>query len=157
MEASCQCGLTHLQIPHAKPTALVICHCNKCRLITGSVFNINAVFPYFEVPDSVTSSTSIFKQGSDSGNVLNGHFCKGCGNRMFYTDGTGGRGFLSVSAPRIADMDVGQVVRSKDTVHVWTRTAVVPESMWDGCVSFAEQPPLAGLSEMVGLEGAESG
>lgn len=90
MEARCQCGLIHFAIPAQKPLVLAVCHCNKCKLITGSSYHIAAVFPYFEFPPSdLQANLGVYSQRSDSGNVMEGHFCKGCGNRMAHTEKDG--------------------------------------------------------------------
>ena len=138
MEARCQCGLVHFTIPTQKPLALVVCHCNKCKLITGSVFNISAVFPYFEFPPSdLLANVGVYSHKSESGNIMDGYFCKGCGNRMAHT-GKEDKGWVSVSAVRIVHFDWKLLEDKELTVHCWTASAVVP--IPEGFRSFEGQP-----------------
>lgn len=136
MQARCQCGRVSFPIPHSRPIILVICHCNKCKMTTGSAFHISAVFPYFPLPPSVEANLSTCSLGSDSGTTIDGHFCKGCGNRIVSTRGGGGEDYVSVSAPRIVGFDWSMTRDAKLATHWWTSQAVVPVpegfTAWEG-------------------------
>lgn len=50
MNASCQCGAIKFKTPLPKPLALYICHCDECRLQSGSAYGCSAIFPAFKLP-----------------------------------------------------------------------------------------------------------
>jgi hypothetical protein len=120
---------------------IVICHCDRCKAVSGSAFLISAVYPIFPHPNHINSPDIVgkYSTNSDSGNGLDGYFCKGCGNRMIHqADGPGCEEWVSVSAPRIKGFD-WELLEDKALVqHFWTSKAVVPVS--EGLVSFPENP-----------------
>ena len=125
MEARCQCHATHFPIPFDRPLMIAACHCNKCKLSTGSVYNVNAVFRWFDLPADAQAQLKTFTMGSDAGNPYDGHFCTTCGSRMLHTDGRGGKEWISVSVPRIVDFDWALFRDKELVVHCWTKMAVV--------------------------------
>jgi hypothetical protein len=141
MEASCQCGKYTFTIPRENPSLIVICHCDRCKQVAGSAFLISAVFPNFPHPNSINSPDIVgkYSTSSESGNGLDGYFCKGCGNRMIHqADGPGCEEWVSVSAPRIKGFDWGLLKDKALVQHYWTGKAVVP--ILEGFVSFEENP-----------------
>ena len=87
---------------------------------------ISAVFPNFEfLPSDSQTNIGNYSEKSDSGNIINGYFCKGCGNRMVHTL-RGGNEWVTVSAPRITNFDWKLMEDKELVLHCWTKNAVVP-------------------------------
>ncbi len=80
LSGGCLCGQFRFEARGA-PKRAGLCHCMKCRKISGSVFSAFVVYP----ADQVTIS------GESRGwEVSPGHadrFCPQCGSQVFYSDG----------------------------------------------------------------------
>lgn len=50
MDARCHCGAVAFKTPLPKPLAIYVCHCDTCKMMTGSAFAMSAIFPKFPLP-----------------------------------------------------------------------------------------------------------
>lgn len=142
MDCQCQCGLTQFHVPFDEPVAYIVCHCDKCKIITGSAFHIAAIFPYFEIPETTRANLTSLAQPSESGNQHLGLFCKGCGNRMVHEGvGDAAKSFITCSAVRTKGVDIKAVLSDRKTLHFWTSKSAVPKVFWEASEAvFDEQP-----------------
>jgi hypothetical protein len=140
-ESRCQCGAYRITIPHDSPTAYIVCHCDKCKLLTGSGFHIAAIYPLFDFPIPTNSPDTVglfTSSASDNGNVIDGYFCKTCGNRLAHQARGRGKDWASLSAARIVGFGWEAFADKEKTIHVWTSKAIVP--IPEGVRKFEEQP-----------------
>ena len=70
-QGGCACGAIRYRA-RGEPTRVGICHCNHCRLETGSVFSAFAVYPAEQ-----------FDFVGETRDFHNRHFCPVCGSRLF--------------------------------------------------------------------------
>ena len=79
--ATCACGQLSATCTGA-PLRISLCHCNACRLRTGSAFGI-AVF--YDAGSVVTSGQSrVFDRLAESGFRVIHHFCPDCGATVYW-------------------------------------------------------------------------
>lgn len=150
MELRCQCTIVTVPIPHGSPLSYVVCHCDKCKMTTGSAFHVSAIFPHFDLPQTTLDNLSIVTLPADSGSKSLGYFCKGCGNRLIHTSADDRKTFTICSAGRLVGVDLKEVLERKETANLWTSRAVVPRSMWEGHYMVSEtQPDAAMQTELV--------
>jgi hypothetical protein len=140
-ESRCQCGAYCITIPHDAPIAYIVCHCDKCKLTTGSGFHIAAIYPLFDFATAASSPEIVglfTSSASENGNVIDGYFCKTCGNRLAHAARGRGKEWVSLSAARIIGFDWKAFGDTEKTIHVWTSKALVP--IPEGVRRFEEQP-----------------
>ncbi|KAL2063367.1 hypothetical protein VTL71DRAFT_5172 [Oculimacula yallundae] len=116
MNASCQCGAVRFLTPLPKPLAVYICHCDECRLQSGSAYGCSAIFPIFKFPGM--DKLSCYSRPTASGHLLNCYFCKTCGTRVIHS--TPGKNVVSVKGGCIEGLDFGSAR------HIWCKRAMVP-------------------------------
>ncbi|KAH7319395.1 Mss4-like protein [Rhexocercosporidium sp. MPI-PUGE-AT-0058] len=116
MNASCQCGAIKFKTPLPKPLAVYICHCDECRLQSGSAYGCSAIFPAFKLPGK--ELLSCYSRPTASGHLLNCYFCKSCGTRVIHS--TPGKNVVSVKGGCIEGLDF------KSARHIWCKRAMVP-------------------------------
>lgn len=80
---TCQCGSTRYRVT-APPFGLHACHCQECQKLTASAFSMSMPMARDSLEIDWEPLGSFTRKG-DSGNDLVGHFCKGCGNRIFHS------------------------------------------------------------------------
>ncbi|KAL7919130.1 Mss4-like protein [Trichoderma austrokoningii] len=78
---SCLCGNVRYMYD-TEPIAKVLCHCNDCRKISGSSYNVNFLIP--DAAFQVTTSTpKAFSKVANSGQTIVSYFCGDCGSMMW--------------------------------------------------------------------------
>ena len=90
----CACGKVVFQakLPFEKS---VICHCKSCQLRTGSAFGHMIYFKRNHL-SFAQHLLRLFAYKAESGNAMQGHFCKECGTTLFLT-GTLNAGLIGVA------------------------------------------------------------
>ena len=76
----CLCGNVTYKC-HAEPTVIFNCHCEDCRLATGSVFGTNFFVPEDEL--EIFGEVSSYSHTADSGSAMTKRFCPNCGSLLF--------------------------------------------------------------------------
>lgn len=79
----------------------IYCHCNDCRRITGSAFNVGVRFEHAQFTLTAGTTKGFTKQ-ADSGNELTRHFCANCGSPL-YSSAPRNRSFIYVKAGTVDD------------------------------------------------------
>lgn len=112
VKGQCQCGQVTFSLK-AEPKVVIACHCKECQKLSTSAFSITCVVDAenIEIKGDLKQTHRIATSGND--NV--GHFCAGCGNRIFQVN------------PDSPDMIKFKAASSLDdtrmivpTLHVWT-------------------------------------
>ncbi|HTF20903.1 MAG TPA: GFA family protein [Chryseolinea sp.] len=91
-KASCMCGKLTVTFTGADPERRSLCHCNSCKLRTGSVFSVQARVPRTQA--SINGPSTAYKfpsatgmpvnyRSCDSGGVTY-HFCPECGSTVYW-------------------------------------------------------------------------
>lgn len=77
----CLCGGVRFEVAEPLGPA-AICHCQDCRRITGSAFNVSVAVsaPVFTV---TRGAPSAFAAVSDAGSPIVRHFCPDCGSPLW--------------------------------------------------------------------------
>lgn len=131
MKARCQCSKVEFTTSTDKPLALYACHCTECRHQSASAFGITAIFPYFELPESVSDLVGSFTRITLKGREMECLFCKKCGARLLHRF----RHFVPAPGQK-ADPKATTNVKGgclegldkemmKDVIHIWTQHAIV--------------------------------
>ncbi|KAJ5155369.1 hypothetical protein N7492_008172 [Penicillium capsulatum] len=131
MKARCQCGKIQFTTPLDKPLRLHACHCTECRHQSASAFGITAIFPYFELPESVAGDVGSYIRVTLKGRHMECLFCKQCGSRLAhrfreYVPAPGEQpvawATTNVKGGCLEGLDRELM---KSAVHIWTQHAVV--------------------------------
>ncbi|OQE21377.1 hypothetical protein PENSTE_c012G03112 [Penicillium steckii] len=107
IRGSCVCEKIHYELT-GPPITNIICHCDNCRKVTGSVFMANSM--YTKENFKITTGEDILKTYDDkppgSNNTVHRHFCSNCSSPVYTTSsGTpGSENMLTVTA---GTMDLG--------------------------------------------------
>lgn len=82
LAGGCQCGAVRYEA--AGPVLeLFVCHCVECRKQSASAFGISVIVPRAGL--RVTAGTPrLWSRPTDSGRILDCHFCPACGTRLFH-------------------------------------------------------------------------
>jgi hypothetical protein len=80
-QAACSCGQLRVDCD-GEPLKVSICHCDACRLRTGSAFGIAVFYPR----DAVTAQGEQrdHMRKADSGRNVTFHFCPQCGSSVWW-------------------------------------------------------------------------
>lgn len=145
MEASCQCGAVTFTTPSARPTHFWLCHCTECQKQSGTAFAASAIFPYFTPPTS-NESLGKWTRTSDSGNIRDCYFCKGCGTRLIHQTSTPDGKKKDSTNVRAGTLDERHELPWTTAPHIWTRSALV--GIPKGVMSYPEQPDEESVAEI---------
>jgi len=82
-EGGCQCGSIRYRIS-GEPEGLVVCHCSECQRQSASAFGMSLIVRkvHFAL---LKGELRHFDRVADSGRTLGGHFCPGCGVRIYHS------------------------------------------------------------------------
>lgn len=82
-EGGCQCGSVRYRISGV-PEGLVVCHCSECQRQSASAFGMSLIVrrDHFTL---LNGELKDFSRIADSGRTLGGHFCPGCGVRIYHS------------------------------------------------------------------------
>ena len=84
LTGGCQCGAVRYQVNGA-PLNTYICHCRECQKQSASAFGISVLVHGADI--IVTQGqVKTWQRPTDSGHVLDCHFCPECGSRLFHGD-----------------------------------------------------------------------
>ncbi|KAJ5621330.1 hypothetical protein N7528_006113 [Penicillium herquei] len=90
-QGSCLCRQIRYEIT-GNSIVNIMCHCNNCRKITGSLCMANSLYSKSQL--RILSGEAVLKTfedgGTDSGNVLKRSFCSNCGSPIYTTRVVGG-------------------------------------------------------------------
>ena len=114
LTGGCLCGAIRYTVG-APVEKLIACHCTDCQRTSGAGASINALLPSSALAFT-KGSTKVFSKPSDSGNVLNRHFCADCGSPIFSQ---------RASAPEFLVLKVGGLDRHEGlrvAMNIWTRS-----------------------------------
>ncbi|CAI7595164.1 unnamed protein product [Penicillium pancosmium] len=104
---SCVCEKVRYELT-GSPITNIICHCDTCRKITGSVFMANSA--YTRENFKITTGEDVLKvyddKPPDSRNTIHRHFCSECGSPV-YTTSTGTPGYENMLTVTAGTMDIG--------------------------------------------------
>jgi hypothetical protein len=83
LKGSCACGAVEFEaaLPHDRA---VLCHCLYYQRRTGSAFGVMVYFQSQHVSFPKTLLKS-YSYKTDSGNMMQSHFCEMCGTSLFLT------------------------------------------------------------------------
>jgi hypothetical protein len=147
MKARCQCSKIQFTTSADKPLAIYACHCTECRHQSSSAFGITAVFPYFELPDSVSDLVGSYTRITIKGRHMECLFCKSCGARLLhrfrdYVPSPGEKpdpkATSNVKGGCLEDLDKELMSR---IIHIWTKHAIV--DIPEGAEQWEEAPGMA--------------
>ena len=81
IDGHCHCGRIAFEA-EVDPTAVTICHCTDCQMLTGSAFRANIRTPatHFTVRSGVPKS---YVKTAESGNRRRHAFCGDCGTQSY--------------------------------------------------------------------------
>jgi len=128
----CLCGKVKYTLSD-EPIRMAQCHCDHCRLSTGTGHMSLAFFK----KDGFSSEgeTSSYTTTSDTGSKLTRHFCADCGSRLFGTN-TSAPGIISIAAGCLDDSSW-----FKPQVIVYNKHKPLWDFMDDSLPTFEEMPP----------------
>ena len=125
----CLCGVVSYECD-SEPQSVTYCHCDTCRRMTGSAFNIGVGVPAGEL--KVQGDVRGWQApGKPAGSAVR-EFCPVCGTPLF------------TRYPRMAYIKAGTLNDStelKPTRQMWTDLAVPWHRIPDGLPSYPEAAP----------------
>ena len=145
MKGRCQCSKIEFDTPTDKPLALYACHCTECQHQSSSAHGITAIFPYFELSESVADLVGTYTRTTLKGRQMDCVFCKNCGARLFHRfqdlmpapgEKPGPTATTNVKGGCLMGLTKEMM---KDAVHIWTQHAIV--DIPEGAVSYEREPP----------------
>lgn len=112
ISGGCQCGAVRYRIT-AEPIVFYLCHCRECQRQTSSAFgeSLRLRANDLKIDGRLETVTRI----SEAGRMREGHFCPGCGVRIFH--GTKESAEINVKAGTLDD--TSWLVPAG---HIWTRS-----------------------------------
>lgn len=128
----CLCGKVTYTLLN-EPARMAQCHCDHCRLSTGTGHMSLAFFNKDDV--NIEGSTSSYTTTSDSGTQLTRHFCPECGSRLYGTN-SAVTGIVSIAVGCVDDSSWFKpqaIVYNKRKPH-W-------DYMDESIKTFEEMPP----------------
>lgn len=145
MKARCQCSKVQFETPTDKPHKLYVCHCTECRHESSSAFGIAAIFPYFELPESVSDLVRSYIRVTLNGRHMESLFCESCGARLLYRfrdhvpaprEKPGPMARTNVKGGCLQGLDADMM---RNAIHIWCKEAIVP--IPEGVEKWDEEPP----------------
>ena len=135
-QGGCLCGQVRYTLT-ARPKAINACHCNACKVSTGSshIEMLIADAGAF----THTGETHNFIKTADSGRQLDIHRCARCGTRVFHHNMVN-RALVFIPAPTLDDASW-----AIPTSHIWIECAAPDAVMRDDAVKIAGQPTARAL------------
>jgi hypothetical protein len=82
LAGGCQCGAVRYVLD-APPERIYICHCRECRKQSASAFGISVIVRR-EAVRLVEGKLECWSRPTDSGRLLDCHFCSRCGSRLWH-------------------------------------------------------------------------
>jgi hypothetical protein len=79
--ATCACADVRISV-EGEPNIVSMCHCLLCQKRTGSIYSVHAYFSKNKV--TIEGLTKGYRRSSDSGRIIEFHFCPNCGSTMFW-------------------------------------------------------------------------
>jgi hypothetical protein len=125
LTGQCLCGNVKYEC-NADPLAMKYCHCDTCRRVTGSAFNIGVGVP----AEDLKVSGKI--QGYTHTNGVTREFCPVCGSPLF------------TRSPHIVWIRAGSLDSSEGlqpTAEMWTELAVPWARIPEGIPSYLQNSP----------------
>jgi hypothetical protein len=116
-EGGCLCGAVRYRVT-GEPNLAAVCHCTRCKGMTGSAFSVPAYFDEAAV-QIISGVLKTYECRSDEANRwLKLQFCPTCGTTVTWT---------GEWAPRSRGIAVGTLDDPnwvKPRAHIWTRSAL---------------------------------
>ena len=115
VNGSCHCGSIRFEAD-IEPDKVVICHCDDCQIMSGTVYRISVATPnnLFRLISGVVKS---YIKVGESGNRRKMVFCADCGSHLYATN---------AESDDIISIRVGTLSQRKElipTMQVWCRSA----------------------------------
>lgn len=120
----CLCGAVRYT-SDAEPQSVTYCHCDDCRRVTGSAFNVGVGVPASTF--QLSGKTKGYESTNDEGHTKIREFCPECGSQLF------------TRYPDLVFIKAGTLDHSEDlqpTREIWTEMAVPWSKIPDGLHKF---------------------
>ena len=120
----CLCGAVSYT-SDAEPQSVTYCHCDDCRRVTGSAFNVGVGVPASTF--QLNGKTKGYESTNDEGRTKIREFCPECGSQLF------------TRYPDLVFIKAGTLDHSEDlrpTREIWTEMAVPWSKIPDGLDKF---------------------
>lgn len=129
LTGKCLCGAVRYECS-AEPGPVKYCHCDTCRRVTGSAFNIGVPVPAKDL--RVTGKVRSYAHRNDEGRSVTREFCPVCGSPLF-TRGT------DTVWIRAGSLDASEGLQP--VAEVWTEIAVPWSRIPDEIQSYPQGGP----------------
>lgn len=120
----CLCGAVRYT-SDAEPQSVTYCHCDDCRRVTGSAFNVGVGVPASTF--QLSGETKGYESTNDEGHTKTREFCPACGSQLF------------TRYPDLVFIKAGTLDHSeglRPTREIWTEMAVPWSKIPDGLHKF---------------------
>jgi|TARA_R110002012_G_scaffold156287_2_gene317300 hypothetical protein len=132
LTGGCQCGAVRYCIA-AVPVKTYICHCRECQKQAASAFGISVLVRGCDI--TVTQGQlKTWQRPTDSGAVLDCHFCPQCGTRLFH----GALDCSELTSVKGGSLDV--VPDLAGVVHIWAARKVPGIAIPKGAKTYPGEP-----------------
>ncbi|MGI9360276.1 MAG: GFA family protein [Parasphingorhabdus sp.] len=114
MTGQCLCGSVSYSVT-GEPKMTGVCHCKNCQRQSGSAYSV--LFGVTNDQIEVEGDLTTYEDSSETGNLVERHFCGKCGSPVLTTVPTQ-PGFTFVKAGTLDDTAV-----LAPQIHFWTKSA----------------------------------
>jgi hypothetical protein len=129
----CQCGAVRYELTEPSQR-LYICHCRECRKQSASAFGISVIMRR-EAVRLVKGEPACWSRPTDSGRLLDCHFCPRCGSRLWHGNMRTGK-TLSVKGGSL-----DEAIDVSGAYHIWVKRKLPGITIPAGAVQYEEEPP----------------
>ena len=129
LTGGCLCGGVRYTCD-AEPESMKYCHCDTCRRVTGSAFNIGVGVPATAL--RVTGKVQAYTRPTDEGHMVTREFCPVCGTPLW----THGRKSVWI---RAGTLDSSEGL--EPTAEMWTEMAVPWAHIPEGIPGYPQTGP----------------
>ncbi|KIY02250.1 uncharacterized protein Z520_02388 [Fonsecaea multimorphosa CBS 102226] len=138
MHGSCNCGAVTVEaeiVNDGKPTGFA-CHCRNCKKSSGAGGCVVMFVPFPNVTFA-GPITHYADKNTDSGHIVNRHFCAVCGSPIY---GLAKESLPGLALVRTALFDEFATSPPRPAAEIYTKDRWV----WDEPIQGAQQVPIAG-------------
>ncbi|OQO14238.1 hypothetical protein B0A48_01114 [Cryoendolithus antarcticus] len=84
-DAKCHCGHHQWQWTlEADKQAHILCHCDTCKILSGSVYTLNQIVPKSALKITAGGEPSKYSYKGDSGNSVDCYYCPHCTTHIYH-------------------------------------------------------------------------
>ncbi len=130
LKGSCLCGGVTYEV-HSELGPIIMCHCSKCRKVTGTAFATNT--PISVANFKLVTGENLLSEFESTPNVFR-VFCRNCGSPLY------SRRTITPEIIRLRIGTLDSAIEDKPTAHVFVASKAEWYEIVDDLPQYAERP-----------------